>query len=76
MDNLFITVRRGSSYQKISQEELTQIDYNLYNVDFKLGLIEDEEGRGVMVDFANKVLGGGVLTNGAVQEEILFMCYP
>lgn len=29
-----------------------------------------------MVDFANKNLGGGVLNNGAVQEEILFLCFP
>lgn len=29
-----------------------------------------------MVDFANKSLGGGVLGNGAVQEEILFVIFP
>ena len=26
-----------------------------------------------MVDFANKKIGGGVLGNGAIQEEILFL---
>ena len=29
-----------------------------------------------MVDFANMHLGGGVLTNGAVQEEIMMMAFP
>jgi len=29
-----------------------------------------------MVDFANKHLGGGVLRNGAVQEEIMFCVFP
>lgn len=29
-----------------------------------------------MVDFANKHLGGGVLKNGCVQEEILFAIFP
>lgn len=29
-----------------------------------------------MVDFANKKLGGGVLRNGCVQEEILFAIFP
>jgi poly(ADP-ribose) glycohydrolase len=29
-----------------------------------------------MVDFANKEIGGGVLGNGAVQEEILFLLFP
>lgn len=29
-----------------------------------------------MIDFANKNIGGGVLYNGAVQEEILFCIFP
>lgn len=37
------------------------------------GLIEDRVGIDMLVDFANKKIGGGVLKNGAVQEEILFM---
>lgn len=40
------------------------------------GTIEDD-GRGMLqVDFANKYFGGGVLGQGCVQEEILFMIYP
>lgn len=40
------------------------------------GTIEDD-GHGLLqVDFANKYLGGGVLGQGCVQEEILFMIYP
>lgn len=29
-----------------------------------------------MVDFANKNIGGGILRNGAVQEEIMFSVFP
>ncbi len=29
-----------------------------------------------MIDFANKRLGGGVLRNGCVQEEVLFSIFP
>lgn len=39
------------------------------------GAIEDAEGC-VQVDFANAYLGGGVLTGGCVQEEILFAISP
>ena len=38
--------------------------------------IEDYVSDGIMVDFANMHLGGGVLTNGAVQEEIMMMAFP
>lgn len=40
------------------------------------GLIEEQAGRMAMVDFANRRLGGGVLTRGSVQEEILFLVCP
>ena len=43
---------------------------------FKTGKIEDEGKDFIMLDFANKSIGGGVLGRGAVQEEILFMIYP
>ncbi|XP_072570191.1 poly(ADP-ribose) glycohydrolase-like isoform X2 [Paramormyrops kingsleyae] len=40
------------------------------------GTIE-EKGQGMLqVDFACSLVGGGVLGNGLVQEEILFLCYP
>ena len=38
--------------------------------------IEDYYGRAAMVDFANIKIGGGVLRNGCVQEEILFLIFP
>ena len=38
--------------------------------------IEDAPGNYEKVDFANCVVGGGVLGNGCVQEEILFLIYP
>ncbi|XP_010522257.1 PREDICTED: probable poly(ADP-ribose) glycohydrolase 2 isoform X2 [Tarenaya hassleriana] len=40
------------------------------------GLIEDQRGEALEVDFANKYLGGGVLRKGCVQEEIRFMINP
>jgi hypothetical protein len=40
------------------------------------GKIEDGNEDGVMVDFANKHIGGGVLGHGCVQEEILMTIFP
>ncbi|RWS25726.1 poly(ADP-ribose) glycohydrolase-like protein [Leptotrombidium deliense] len=43
---------------------------------FSEGLIESE-GKGMLqVDFANKMVGGGVLNSGCVQEEIRFVINP
>ena len=39
------------------------------------GVIEDAEGA-LWVDFANKLLGGGAASTGAVQEEIMFLGCP
>ncbi|KAF0304924.1 Poly(ADP-ribose) glycohydrolase [Amphibalanus amphitrite] len=39
------------------------------------GLIEDQLGS-LQVDFANKFVGGGVLGDGCVQEEIRFLINP
>ncbi|KEG15198.1 putative poly(ADP-ribose) glycohydrolase [Trypanosoma grayi] len=39
------------------------------------GCIEDNYGS-LQVDFANKVVGGGVLRSGCVQEEIRFVTFP
>lgn len=39
--------------------------------------IEDYAGPdSMMIDFANEYVGGGCLTYGSVQEEILFLIYP
>ncbi|KAJ3282160.1 hypothetical protein HDU79_010147 [Rhizoclosmatium sp. JEL0117] len=40
------------------------------------GKIEDEGVGCLQADFANEIIGGGVLQQGAVQEEILFIIYP
>jgi poly(ADP-ribose) glycohydrolase len=40
------------------------------------GTIEDCANGMLHVDFANKVIGGGVLSEGCVQEEIRFMICP
>ncbi|KAK6161530.1 hypothetical protein DH2020_004911 [Rehmannia glutinosa] len=40
------------------------------------GLIEDQPTEALEVDFANKYIGGSVLSRGCVQEEIRFMINP
>ena len=40
------------------------------------GRIEDAEYNTLKVDFANKKLGGGVISGGCVQEEIYFLICP
>ncbi|GAA0164361.1 glycosidase [Lithospermum erythrorhizon] len=40
------------------------------------GFIEDQPYEAIEVDFANKLLGGGALKRGCVQEEIRFMINP
>ncbi|KAL1515239.1 hypothetical protein AB1Y20_001873 [Prymnesium parvum] len=40
------------------------------------GTIEDSGSGVLQVDFANKTIGGGVLRNGCVQEEIRFLLCP
>jgi poly(ADP-ribose) glycohydrolase len=40
------------------------------------GRIPDDARGMLQVDFANKYVGGGMLGEGCVQEEILFMLYP
>lgn len=43
---------------------------------YKGGTIEDHGVGMLQADFANKVIGGGVLGRGAVQEEIRFLICP
>lgn len=38
--------------------------------------IESGYCDGIMIDFANSAVGGGFLTNGCAQEEILFSVFP
>ncbi|KAJ3414730.1 hypothetical protein HDV05_006167 [Chytridiales sp. JEL 0842] len=57
-------------WERLSREPLTQCDVRLE------GTIEDDGIGCLHVDFANKNIGGGVLGNGAVQEEIRFCINP
>ncbi|KAL3847294.1 hypothetical protein ACJMK2_018213 [Sinanodonta woodiana] len=69
--------------QVIPLEELPTLDTWL-NCNFDLchlevhqdGLIEDAGCEAMEVDFANRYIGGGVLRNGRVQEEIRFSVCP
>lgn len=71
------------SRQVIKQEELPTLDTWL-NCPAELcmvevhpdGLIEDSSSHAVEVDFANRFIGGGVLSRGRVQEEIRFTVCP
>lgn len=49
------------------------LDYEI----IRQGTMEEQQfKKAIIVDFANKLVGGGVLKSGAVQEEILFMICP
>ena len=45
-------------------------------VKFSTGTIESKQKGWSEVDFANKYIGGGVITSGSVQEEIRFLLSP
>lgn len=75
-----ITIQR-TSCKDTSYLETSNFDREspLRSVQFELledRTIESFYGSAIMVDFANKRLGGGVLRNGCVQEEILFAIFP
>lgn len=63
-------MKRDGAKREISES------HTFSKVSVRRGLVEDEYKKSVMVDFANKNIGGGVLNNGAVQEEILFCIFP
>lgn len=72
------------TFKRRCMPDKQRMRWDQWHGDFKLtklhvtayGTIEDQ-GRGLLqVDFANKFLGGGVLGNGCVQEEIRFVICP
>ncbi len=68
-----ITFERRSIQSSINWKDSTE---NLHIICVACdGRIEDAKGM-LQVDFANKVIGGGVLSDGAVQEEIRFLICP
>jgi len=50
-------------------------DNNICDLHIAIGNIEDAHGL-IQVDFANKLIGGGVLGRGCAQEEIRFLICP
>lgn len=54
------------------KDEHTLLDYEIFE-ELK---IEDYNYKSIKADFANQYIGGGVLSFGCVQEEILFSIYP
>ncbi|RWS08243.1 poly(ADP-ribose) glycohydrolase-like isoform X3 [Dinothrombium tinctorium] len=67
--------RRSLSEQEIPSWSTSKKSLRNLQV-FSDGLIENQ-GKGMLqVDFANKFVGGGVLSSGCVQEEIRFIINP
>ena len=65
-----------SKYDSMNDSYFAKNSKRLSKVKIKSqGSVEDEENA-LVVDFANKYLGGGVMGRGYVQEEVLFVDYP
>lgn len=65
LEKVKIEIQR--SVNEIQVAEFRDIEYKLKDVEFKVGLVEDRYKYDLMVDFANKNIGGGILNRGAVQ---------
>ncbi|KAI1315075.1 hypothetical protein EDD11_001317 [Mortierella claussenii] len=59
--------------ERISKETFRYVNVR---VDTESPLEDDAPPNALQLDFANKIIGGGVLGHGAVQEEIRFMICP
>ncbi|KAI9094957.1 hypothetical protein DFS34DRAFT_231111 [Phlyctochytrium arcticum] len=69
--------RRVVPLAQFRESALTAAAAPLSSLDVKIdGTIEDHGQDLIQADFGNKYLGGGVLGEGCVQEEILFIIYP
>uniref|UniRef100_A0A8R1IGI3 Poly(ADP-ribose) glycohydrolase n=1 Tax=Caenorhabditis japonica TaxID=281687 RepID=A0A8R1IGI3_CAEJA len=66
----FRLVEKQPNFEEIFQSR------NPPNVKIVKGMKIEETALSTQVDFANRDLGGGVLNNGMVQEEIRFMMCP
>lgn len=64
-------LKQGEVKWKLSDHELQ----NRLHVSVNGRMPDDSPGL-LQVDFANRWVGGGMLGEGCVQEEILFMLYP
>ena len=72
-----ITFQRIFEFRLLSWDQLKFSNTPLchFNINHDIR-IEDTDNMYAKVDFANKYLGGGVLTRGCVQEEITFTICP
>jgi len=73
-----VTFEIKSLGRHVSAEHLIEQnkDTSLIRVAFAAGDMSENEHGNLFVDFANKDIGGGVLGNGSVQEEIEFCRRP
>ena len=72
-----VTFQRTCEFRLLSWDQLKSSNTPLcrFNINHDIR-IEDTDNMYAKVDFANKYLGGGVLTRGCVQEEITFTICP
>lgn len=63
----FVEIQRLNNQLDV-RKQIKEVKYGLRDANILNGIIEDRAGYDIMVDFANKKIGGGVLKNGAVQE--------
>ncbi|KAJ1330007.1 hypothetical protein BSLG_009795 [Batrachochytrium salamandrivorans] len=70
-----VTFHRKALSTAMTPDWRTQHRTKLCNVGLRLEPIEDILGTS-QADFSNKYIGGGVLSSGAVQEEIMFLIMP
>lgn len=75
LDEDIIYIRDNINSQKYLDVEKEEKDLCEITLNEKGSLFEGEESL-YCVDFANKYIGGGALTGGCVQEEILFAVEP
>eukprot|EP00916_Digyalum_oweni_P013121 GHVL01021566.1.p1 GENE.GHVL01021566.1~~GHVL01021566.1.p1 ORF type:complete len:366 (+),score=71.27 GHVL01021566.1:310-1407(+) len=74
--NRDIILKRLYQRDKISLNDLKFCQKKLCKITIKGDKEMIENSMGIQADFANKYLGGGVLTRGCVQEEIRMLLSP
>ena len=80
-DNRRVTLTKHKNINKVVWTDLTTTRVNraqitMVQADQGTNRIQDGGDGVLMVDFANKYIGGGVLARGMVQEELQFLSYP
>ncbi|XP_055390010.1 poly(ADP-ribose) glycohydrolase-like [Condylostylus longicornis] len=76
-DNVVTFTRRSISKSDFPRWDCREDAFSSINIAVNhKGSIEDNGKKFLRVDFANKYVGGGVLSRGCLQEEIQFLIHP